>query len=46
MATKPEFRGRGFGSAMFNFLITEAQKQNTRPCILLASPSVQIYTVV
>lgn len=37
IATRQEFRGKGFGSAMFNFLITEAQKLNTSHCVLQAS---------
>ncbi|MCR8657490.1 GNAT family N-acetyltransferase [Paenibacillus endoradicis] len=44
IVTKRECRGKGFGSAMFNFLIAEAQKQYTGPCVLQASPDgINIY---
>lgn len=38
IATLAEFRGRGFGSAMFRFLIGEARKGKPRLCVLQASP--------
>ncbi|WP_442603148.1 GNAT family N-acetyltransferase [Paenibacillus sp. KN14-4R] len=37
IATKQEYRGKGFGSAMFNFLITEAQRHKPKFCVLQAS---------
>ncbi|GAE07861.1 GNAT family N-acetyltransferase [Paenibacillus sp. JCM 10914] len=44
IATREEHRGRGFGSAMFNFLIREAQQQHRGLCVLQASPDgINIY---
>nr|WP_258074381.1 GNAT family N-acetyltransferase [Brevibacillus laterosporus] len=37
-ATRSEYRGKGFGSAMFNFLVEEAKKQKIPLCVLQASP--------
>ncbi|MFS0840359.1 GNAT family N-acetyltransferase [Paenibacillus sp. 1P03SA] len=38
IATLTDFRGRGFGSAMFHFLLEEARKGKSRLCVLQASP--------
>lgn len=38
IATLSDFRGQGFGSAMFRFLIGEAKKGKPRLCVLQASP--------
>ncbi|MCP3774517.1 GNAT family N-acetyltransferase [Paenibacillus sp. MZ04-78.2] len=44
IATRQECRGRGFGSAMFNFLLVEARKHRTGWCVLQASPDgINIY---
>lgn len=44
IATKREFRGRGFGSAMFSHLLAEARQQPVRNIVLLASPDgINIY---
>ncbi|MED1786767.1 GNAT family N-acetyltransferase [Brevibacillus laterosporus] len=44
IATRSEYRGKGFGSAMFNFLIEEAKKQKIPLCVLQASPDgINIY---
>ena len=37
VATKEEYRKKGFGSAMFGYLINEAKKTETEFCILQAS---------
>lgn len=44
IATRSEYRGRGLGSAMFNFLVMEVQKQKIPLCVLQASPDgINIY---
>lgn len=44
IATRSEYRGKGFGSAMFNFLVMEAKKQKIPLCVLQASPDgINIY---
>ncbi|KFM99681.1 GNAT family N-acetyltransferase [Bacillus clarus] len=44
IATKEKMRERGFGSAMFNFLLNEAKKQKELYCVLQASPDgINIY---
>ncbi|MCP1309809.1 GNAT family N-acetyltransferase [Paenibacillus tyrfis] len=44
IATRQEYRGKGFGSAMFNFLLAEARKLRTGWCVLQASPDgINIY---
>ncbi|MBU7320498.1 GNAT family N-acetyltransferase [Paenibacillus oleatilyticus] len=44
IATRQECRGRGFGSAMFNFLLAEARKHRAGWCVLQASPDgINIY---
>ncbi|MDO3680337.1 GNAT family N-acetyltransferase [Paenibacillus ehimensis] len=44
IATRQEYRGRGFGSAMFHFLLAEARKHRAGWCVLQASPDgINIY---
>ena len=38
IATRPNHQGKGFGTAMFQFLLSVAKKQDTDLCILQASP--------
>lgn len=37
VATKADYRKKGFGSAVFSYLMCEAKKNNTKYCILQAS---------
>ncbi|MGX5499231.1 GNAT family N-acetyltransferase [Bacillus wiedmannii] len=44
IATKEELRGKGFGSAMFNYLLQEAKELKVAQCVLQASPDgINIY---